>query len=232
MKYGIIGAMKEEVVFFKDSVEDINEIKKGLLTFFTGYWYGHEVVICQSGVGKVNAAMCAQIIIDLFDVDKIIFTGVAGGVEEELNVEDVVISTECQEHDIDASPLGFNRGIIPMHEGTSVFPADEELVEKAYKGASFVLEGASKVIKGKIISGDKFIADKMEVTALQGLFQPACVEMEGAAVAHVCHFNGVPFVVIRSISDKANGEAPASFDSFVEKVAITSSKIVEQILKG
>ncbi|MCD8509999.1 MAG: 5'-methylthioadenosine/adenosylhomocysteine nucleosidase [Bacillus sp. (in: Bacteria)] len=186
----------------------------------------------QSGVGKVNAAMNAQIMIDMFEVDKIVFTGVAGGVEEQLNVEDVVVSTSCQEHDIDASPLGFERGTIPMFDGSSIFSADKELVEKAHKGAMDVLAGKGKAYKGKIISGDQFIANKDEVKLLRELFSPACVEMEGAAVAHVCNFNEIPFVVIRTISDKANGEAPASFTEFVDKVAQTSSRIVEEILKG
>lgn len=231
MKFGIIGAMKEEVQFFKESVSDIKEINKGLLTFYTGNWHGFDVIISQSGVGKVNAAMTAQSIIDLYDVDKIIFTGVAGGVDEKLNVEDVVVSTCCQEHDIDASPLGFDRGTIPMFDGCSIFYADEELVEMALMGA-VKLVGEDKTVKGKIISGDQFIANKDEVKSLRQLFSPACVEMEGAAVAHVCYFNEVPFVVIRTISDKANGEAPTSFTEFVDKVAHTSATIVEEILKS
>ncbi|MBU9714677.1 5'-methylthioadenosine/adenosylhomocysteine nucleosidase [Bacillus tamaricis] len=230
MKVGIIGAMNEEIAFFKKAMADLEVVQKGLLTFYSGTSYGHDVVITKSGVGKVNGAIAAQMLIDLFDIEALIFTGVAGGVKEELDVEDIVISTSCQQHDIDASPLGFERGTIPMFEGTSDFPADEHLVNIAYQAAIHTMNKESKVLKGKIISGDQFIADKNVVKELGDTFGGICVEMEGAAVAQVAHFNAIPYVIIRSISDKANGEAPVSFETFVERAAQTSSKIVERLL--
>ncbi|SDZ28671.1 adenosylhomocysteine nucleosidase [Evansella caseinilytica] len=231
MKYGIIGAMKEEISFFLESVEELTEVNKGLLSFYTGTWHGQEVVISKCGVGKVNAAMTAQILIDCFAAEAIIFTGVAGGADEQLNVEDVIVSTSCQQHDLDASPLGFARGTIPMYDGPSDFPADERLIRAAYAAASTVVGQPLKVRKGKIVSGDQFIADKKMVGELRQLFQASCIEMEGAAVAQVAHFNEVPYVVIRSISDKANGEAPESFEAFVVSAARASSKIVEEIMR-
>ncbi|MDG5787027.1 5'-methylthioadenosine/adenosylhomocysteine nucleosidase [Evansella sp. AB-P1] len=231
MRLGIIGAMREEVSFFLEEAEGLVQEKKGNITFHTGIWQNHDVVICQCGVGKVNAAMTAQILIDVFNVKGIIFTGVAGALDERLDVGDIVISTSCQEHDIDASPLGFEKGKIPMYDGTSVFPADETLIQKAYTAANNYSNKNVKVEMGKIVSGDQFIANKSEVKQLREQFNALCVEMEGAALGHVANFNNIPFVVIRSISDNANGEAPESFESFVVKVANQSSKIVEGLLK-
>ena len=231
MKIGIIGAMKEEIVFFQQSMKKLEEVKQGEKTFYRGFWHGHETVIGQCGVGKVNAAITSQMMIDKFEIEIIIFTGVAGGVEERLNIGDIVISTSCQQHDIDASPLGFARGIIPMFEGPSDFPADIELVEKAFEAGIETVEAGTNVLKGKVVSGDQFIADKKEVQQLKEVFSASCVEMEGAAVAQVAYFNRVPYVIIRSISDKANGEAAESFETFVEKAAKSSSVIVENLLK-
>ncbi|MBU9721099.1 MULTISPECIES: 5'-methylthioadenosine/adenosylhomocysteine nucleosidase [Bacillaceae] len=230
MKIGIIGAMKEEISYFQEKMESLETNGVGLVTFYTGTWNNHDVVISKCGVGKVNAAMTAQMMIDKFKVDSLIFTGVAGAINENLNVEDVVISTSSQQHDIDASALGFERGSIPMHDGPSDFEADQDLIEKAYQAASETLDGDLKVIKGKIVSGDQFIADKGIVRELGEQFNGDCVEMEGAAVAHIAYFNSIPFVIIRSISDKANGEAPKSFEEFVEKTAKTSAQIVERLL--
>ncbi|ADU31512.1 5'-methylthioadenosine/adenosylhomocysteine nucleosidase [Evansella cellulosilytica] len=231
MKIGIIGAMKEEVQYFKESINEQKSKKIGSFTFFSGVWEEHEVVITQCGVGKVNAAMTTQILIDIFQSEKIIFTGVAGEILESLNVGDIVISTICQEHDIDASPLGFKRGTIPMHDGPSAFKADPELVDKAYEASMETVNKGIQVIKGKIVSGDQFIANREDVKELSELFDAACVEMEGAAVAHVASFNQVPFVVVRAISDKANGEAADSFESFVEEVAKLSAEIIGNLIK-
>ncbi|MFA9559053.1 5'-methylthioadenosine/adenosylhomocysteine nucleosidase [Evansella sp. AB-rgal1] len=230
MNIGIIGAMIEEVEFFLESIEDLKEVKNGNTLFYTGTWHEHHVTICKCGVGKVNAAMTAQLLIDKYEVETIIFTGVAGALDQKLNIQDVVISTSCQEHDIDASPLGFPRGTIPMYDGTSDFPADKKLIDTAYIAANEIVPNHIQVWKGKIVSGDQFIANREEVNQLKDLFSAICVEMEGAAVAHVANFNHIPYVVLRSISDKANGEAPNSFETFVKNAAKTSAEIVERIV--
>jgi len=230
MTIAIIGAMEEEISYFQRAMTDFVEEKKGYHTFYYGTWQNHKVVIVKSGIGKVNAAMTAQKMIDHYHVEKIIFTGVAGATNSVLEIGDVVVSTSCQQHDLDASALGFKKGTIPMHEGTSDFPSDSKLMEVAFQSAQKVLTKGEKVYKGKIVSGDQFIADHEQVKMLHETFDADCVEMEGAAVAQVANFNGVPFVVIRSISDKANGEASKSFEIFMKEAAKTSSIIVENII--
>jgi adenosylhomocysteine nucleosidase len=231
LKIGIIGAMEEEISFFRQEIDNLDEIQKGKRIYYTGAWKGHDVFISRCGVGKVNAAITSQVLIDVFGAEIIIFTGVAGGAEENLNVGDVVISTSCQQHDIDASPLGFERGTIPMFDGPSDFQADKGLLDIAYRSALNTVSNDIKVVKGKIVSGDQFIADTDKVKQLRNDFSAACVEMEGAAVAQSAYFNNIPFVVIRSISDKANGEAAESFETFVNKAAENSAAIVEKMLK-
>ena len=232
MKYGIIGALDEEIEYFKEAVSNYKEERQAAITFYSGEWYGHSIVFCKCGVGKVNAALTTQLLIDRYDVQSIIFTGVAGALDDSLNVGDVVISSECQEHDMDATAYGFERGIIPMYDGPSIFPAAKKLIKAAQKAAGSVEEFQGKVVIGKIISGDKFVADKAEVEELRQLFQASCVEMEGAAVAHVANVNDIPYLVIRSISDKANGQAADSFDNYVKYAAKISADIVEKLLKN
>ncbi|UCZ52306.1 5'-methylthioadenosine/adenosylhomocysteine nucleosidase [Bacillus shivajii] len=232
MKIGIIGAMKEEIQYFKEQTIDLRTEVIGKKEFLVGSWQDHEVVISQSGVGKVNGAITSQMMIDVFKVEAIIFTGVAGAMNPSLEIGDVVISTSCQQHDIDASSLGFAKGTIPMSGGPSDFVADENLVGKAYESAKEVLKEKNKVIKGKILSGDQFISNKEEVRELRDMFHGDCVEMEGAAVAHVSYTSNIPYVIIRSISDKANGDAPSNFESFVTESAKKSAEIVERVISS
>lgn len=232
MNYGIIGAMDEEIEYFKEVVSHYKEEKYHSLTFYKGEWYGHSIVFCKSGVGKVNAALTTQLLIDRYQVESLIFTGVAGAIDESLNIGDVVISSECQEHDIDATSYGVPRGIIPMYDGPSIFPASKKLIEEVNNAANSLDEFQGKVLVGKIVSGDKFVANKDEVDELRELFQASCVEMEGAAVAHVANVNQIPYIIIRSISDKANGEAAESFDQFVKSAAQVSAAIVENFLRN
>ncbi|SES35337.1 5'-methylthioadenosine/adenosylhomocysteine nucleosidase [Salipaludibacillus aurantiacus] len=231
MAIGIIGAMDEEIDYFQEYIEKSVKVEKGHQTFYKGNWNGEETVLVKSGVGKVNAAMAAQKMIDLFDVTKIIFTGVAGAANPSLNVGDILISVSCQQHDIDASPLGFKKGTIPMFNGPSDFKADPVLVDTAYNSAQKTA-GQQKVLKGKVVSGDQFIADKEKIRELRELFNADCVEMEGAAVAQAACFNNIPYVVIRSISDKANGEANRSFQDFMKTAADNSAKIVADMMKS
>ncbi|WP_026690687.1 5'-methylthioadenosine/adenosylhomocysteine nucleosidase [Alteribacter aurantiacus] len=228
MRIGIIGAMKEEIDYFLKEGTSFTEEKKAHLTLYKGSWHGHQVVITRCGVGKVNAAITTQLLIDIYHVEAIIFTGVAGALDPELEVGDLVVSTSCIEHDLDASALGFERGEVPMFEYSSVFSADEGLVSLAYDAAISLNEGYVK--KGVVLSGDQFIADPEKVVELRERFDGTCVEMEGASVAHGAMVNQTPFVILRSISDKANGEAAGSFETFVEQSAVRSSKIVESML--
>lgn len=223
----IIGAMDEEIELFFKEMQEIKETYKAGITFYTGVLFNQHVVLCKSGVGKVNAAICTQILIDQFKVDYVIFTGVAGGVDPSLNIGDLVISTECQQHDLDASILGFPRGHIPFAEH-SIFPADERLISYAVESGKRLND--VQVVCGKVISGDQFIANKEQVKALYEEFHAACVEMEGAAVAQVCFLNQIPFVIIRSLSDKADQSAPVNFQEFTKLAAKRSYLIVQGML--
>lgn len=229
MKIGIIGAMNEEIQLMKTEMQIVNEQQIGRITYYVGTCHEKEIVLCQSGVGKVNAAMTAQILIDHYQVNKIIFTGVAGALDPTLEIGDIVISTCAEQHDIDASSLGFKRGQIPMFPHSSVFEADHGLVTIAFEAAK-ELGRKKKVMKGKVLSGDQFIADPEMASKLRKEFAGVCVEMEGAAVAQVAMLNGIPFVIVRSISDKANHDATVNFTEFVQIAARQSNEIVKSML--
>lgn len=230
MKLGIIGAMDEEIKLLKQKIDIKEEVVKATITFYVGSFGDKDIVVCKSGVGKVNAAITTQLLIDHFSVSKIIFTGVAGAIDPELNIGDIVISTSALQHDLDASALGFKKGEVPMFDYTSDFPADEVLIELAVQAAQSI-ENVS-VVKGRILSGDQFIADHNKVAELGELFQGKCVEMEGASVAHVCMLNNIPFVVIRSMSDKANGEANVNFTEFTKLASERSFSIVHSMVES
>lgn len=225
---GIIGAMDEEIERYLESMSDVMEYGRAGITFYKGRIKARQIVLCKSGVGKVNASICTQILIDNFGVSHVIFTGVAGGVDPELNIGDIVISIDCSQHDIDASPLGFKRGEIPFAT-TSVFKADERLIELAQKSGNDI-EGV-QLVTGRILSGDQFVADQGHVKRLYKDFNGSCVEMEGAAVGQVCHLNQIPFVIIRSLSDKADGSAHVNFLEFTKLASSRSYQIVDKMLE-
>lgn len=230
MKIGIIGAMVEEIELMKDAMNIKEEIVHAKISFYVGTYKEKDIILCKSGVGKVNATITTQVLIDRFHVDKILFTGVAGALDSQLEIGDIVISNNAQHHDIDASPLGFTRGEIPMFDHSSIFPADNSLVKIALSAANDAdIQG--KAIVGKIVSGDQFIANQDVVKELHETFEGTCVEMEGAAVAQAAMLNDVPFVIIRSISDKANGEANMSFTEFVKLAAKQSNQMVSAMLQ-
>jgi adenosylhomocysteine nucleosidase len=227
-KIGLIGAMVEEIQLIEERMEGLKVVEKAGIRFMEGSFCNKQVVLCKSGVGKVNAAVCTQLLIDTFEVDAILFTGVAGALDPQLNIGDVVISTDCQQHDVDVTALGFPRGTIPFHD-PSVFVADPKLVEIAYEASGVGFEG--RTIKGRVLSGDQFIASRDTVTTLHKEMQGACTEMEGAAVAQVCVMNGTPFVIIRAMSDKADGSADVNFAEFTVLAARHSCNIIEEMMK-
>ncbi|MBE1447034.1 5'-methylthioadenosine/adenosylhomocysteine nucleosidase [Paenibacillus sp. OAS669] len=227
-KIGVIGAMKEEIEQFLQHMEQVNVSEKAKVQFREGLFYNKPIVLCKSGVGKVNAAVTTQVLIDTYGVDAIIFTGVAGAVDPELNVGDIVISSESMQHDMDVTALGFPVGTIPYEE-TSVFAADESLRQLAVNASSELFPGRVKV--GRILSGDQFIASRETVSRLYSELQGTCTEMEGASVAQVCAMNGIPHVIIRSMSDKADGSAHVNFAEFTVQASENSYRIVEHMLK-
>jgi adenosylhomocysteine nucleosidase len=195
--------------------------------FITGTLANVPIVITKSGVGKVNASISAQTLIREYQVDSVLFIGVAGALHPKLEIGDMIISSSCQEHDLDASTLGFPRGTVP-YQSISEYPADSKLVQTALTAAT-ELDGIT-VRTGKVLSGDQFISDPSLVQYLHTELNGDCVEMEGAAVAHVCYLAHIPYVVIRSMSDRADHEAPVDFVKFTELAAIRSSQLVTSML--
>lgn len=228
LKVGLIGAMAEEIELIKDKLSDGSARMYAGITFYEGTLDGASIVLCKSGVGKVNAAVCTQLLVDRFAVSHVVFTGVAGALDPRLEIGDIVISTDCMQHDMDVTALGFPRGTIP-YEDVSVFAADETLVELAGRAGNGLADG-TRVLRGRVLSGDQFIADRELVARLHNELEGACVEMEGAAVAQVCAMNGLPFVVIRSMSDKADGSADVNFLEFTKLASLRSSELVERLL--
>jgi len=227
MRIGIIGAMDEEIELFQEGMGHLQQQEMASIRFYEGEMNGKAVVLCKSGIGKVNAAVTTQILIDKFDVEQIIFTGVAGALHPDLDIGDIVISTAAQQHDVDVTPLGYEKAIIPDQE-RSIFLANEELITLAKKASQEVNEG--KVVTGLILSGDQFIADRVQVQSLHEELHGLCTEMEGAAVAQVCDMNQVPFVIIRSMSDKADGSAHVNFVQFTKLASKRSYQIVDKML--
>lgn len=228
MKIGIIGAMDEEIALYKEGMELTGETQKAGIAYYEGTWEGKQVVLCKCGVGKVNASICTQILIDAFGVDSVIFTGVAGALHPDLEIGDIVVSTDCQHHDMDVTPLGFPKGVIPFTD-VSIFEADQQLIEAAVKASEQVSHGKTRT--GRILSGDQFVANRELVRDLYETMHGSCTEMEGAAVAQVCHMNKVPFVIIRAMSDKADGSAHVNFPEFTKLASERSFHIVKNMLQ-
>ncbi|MCK9905730.1 5'-methylthioadenosine/adenosylhomocysteine nucleosidase, partial [Frankia sp. Cpl3] len=181
-------------------------------------------------MGKVNAAITTQMLIDQFAVTQILFTGVAGAVHPQLAIGDIVVSTDCLQHDVDATALGFKPGQIPFTEKW-VWEADSALIKLAVQAGEKQTEDV-KIVTGRILSGDQFVADREKVQWLAEQFQAHCTEMEGAAVGQVAAMNGVPFVIVRSMSDKADGSAHVNFAEFTHLASQRSYAIVMEMLRS
>ena len=228
MRIGIIGAMHEEIIELKQEMKIEEEKNIGGFSFFVGELRDKKIVLVESGIGKVNSAVCATILLQAFKVKEVYFTGVAGAVGRTLNIGDIVVSSSLIEHDFDCTAFGMEHGMIPRME-ESIFKADKELVELAKKATIKVL-GEHRCKTGIIVSGDQFVAAKEKIEWLGATFDAQCTEMEGASVAHVCYLFQIPFVVIRAISDKADGSAHMDFKEFVELAAQNSKNIILEML--
>ena len=221
--------MDEEIISLKRKMQVKEQKEIAGMLFYVGTVGEKEVVLVRCGIGKVNAAVCTQILVDLFKAKYIINTGVAGGLYPELNIGDIVISSDTVEHDMDASAVGNPRGEIPRMQKT-YFEADQKLIDAA-KQAAEKLKDAGKVYVGRVASGDQFICSMKVKEDIYTTFTAYCAEMEGAAIAHTCFLNQVPFVIIRAISDKADQSADVNFEEFVDIAAKNASKMIEGILK-
>lgn len=221
--------MELEVEALKEQMDVKNIIEKASMKFYEGTLRGKDVVIVQCGIGKVNAGICVQILADLFQVDAVINTGVAGSLRAEINIGDIVVSTDACEHDMDVTALGYKKGIIPQMK-ESFFKADRQLVEAAIEVCREVNPDIN-VYEGRVLSGDQFISGEEIKNKLIDLFDGSCTEMEGAAIAHAAFLNEIPYVVIRAISDKADGSAHMDYPEFERAAAAHSAKLVENLVK-
>lgn len=214
---GIIGAMEEEVSNIKSKLTDLEVIHKAGLDFYQGKLYDKDIVVVRCGIGKVNAALCTQCLVDTFAVDKIINTGIAGGIYDGIEVGDIVISGDAMQYDVDVSIFGYARGQIPRMD-TLAFPTSKTMVEAARQAYHTLYEDAFRLYVGRVVSGDTFISDAEQKKELEAL-GAYCTEMEGAAIAQVAYLNGIEVCIIRAISDKADGSANIDYKTF-EKEAI------------
>lgn len=227
-KIGIIGAMELEVEELKAQMNTTNIIRKAGMEFHEGTLLKASVVIVQSGVGKVNAALCVQILADVFGVTHIINTGVAGSLNAKLDIGDILISKDALHHDVDATIFGYQLGEIPQM-GMREFPADERLIQLAIASCEKVNPDVH-AIAGRVVSGDQFISSKEIKTKLIENYAGDCTEMEGAAIAHGAYLNQIPFVIIRAISDKADDSAEMDYPTFEKAAAIHSAKLVADMV--
>lgn len=216
-RFGIIGAMDEEIASLTEAMTEQQIRTVAGKDFYEGTLDGADVVVVKCGVGKVNAGSCAQILIDVFGVDRIINTGVAGSLDARIDIGDIVVSTEAVQHDMDVTALGFAPGEIPYSD-VSVFPADEAMRNSAVEAVGAVAHEI-QVFEGRVCSGDQFIASRAQKEAIVSEFGGMCCEMEGAAIAQVCHLNGTPYVIIRAISDKADESEEMSYMEFEQAAA-------------
>lgn len=222
---GIIGAMDQEVSILKEKMEVKKIDRKASMEFYVGTLNGKDVVIVKCGVGKVNAAVCTQILADCYDVEAVINTGVAGSLRAEINIGDIVVSTDALQHDMDATGFGYEPAEIPLM-GKKTFEADAKL-------RSMIAEACREVnpeigvFEGRVVSGDQFVSDGDVKARLVKMFDPYCTEMEGAAIAQAAWLNQIPFVIIRAISDKADGSAQMDYSEFEAKAIEHTVKLVE-----
>ena len=214
-KLGIIGAMAIEIETLKENMENIRLSTKTGMEFCEGTLEGLPVVVVQCGVGKVNAAMCAQILCSCFDVTHLVNTGIAGSLSAQLDIGDLVVSRDAMYHDFDCVHFGYEMGKVPGMDVVS-FPADETLMQYALTAAESVNPGHVKI--GRVTSGDQFVAVKALKEQIISRTQALCTEMEGAAIAQTAYRNGLPFVILRAISDKADDSAEMDYPTF-ERIA-------------
>ena len=214
-KLGIIGAMQLEVETLLGIMEDKKISSHAGSTFYEGKLEGLDVVVVQCGVGKVNAAICAQILCSCFGVTHLVNTGIAGSLCADLDIGDMVVSVDAMYHDFDCVHFGYEMGRVPGMYVTA-FPADAKMMELAFAAAEEVNPGHTK--NGRVASGDLFVAEKSAKERIIERTKALCTEMEGAAIAHTAYRNNIPFVILRAISDKADDSAEMDYPTF-ERIA-------------
>lgn len=229
MKLGIIGAMRVEVETLRDHMEQPSEMTRAGMTFYEGKLEDLDVVVVQCGVGKVNAAMCTQILCDCYGVTHIVNTGVAGSLCAELDIGDLVVSQDAMYHDFDCNFVGYPTGQVPGMD-VLAFPADEKLLAYAFAAADAVHIGHARI--GRVASGDQFICTQAQKDKIIADTNALCTEMEGAAIAHTAYRNGISFVILRAISDKADNSAEMDYPTFEEIAAHRCAEVTMNLAKA
>jgi adenosylhomocysteine nucleosidase len=248
MKIGIIGAMDEELISIRAIIQNLEKLEKGKRTFWHGKSHGHDVYLTRCDPGKVNAAIATQQMIDHFSVEVLFNMGSSGALAPDLEVGDLVIATELIQHDFDVTDWGLKPGEllfdILMSDSTGqmqfrsqqIFKADPGLVQKAVHAAQSIelaqLGGHSpKACTGRILSGDQFIGKLEKAQHLWNTHQGLCTDMEAAAIAHTCEVNGIPYLCIRAMSDKADHSAVLSFKDFLVGATANYGRIFDQVIR-
>lgn len=230
VKIGIIGAMESEIAALKNLMQVHTLTQKTNMDFYDGILEGKPVVVVRCGYGKVNAGICVQILADLFQVTHIINLGVAGSLNPELHIGDILISEKALQHDMDCSPLGFVPGQIPDID-VHAFPSDRTMIDTAVAACRKVNPDIN-VLTGLVVTGDQFISNKAVKDRLVAMFHGDCAEMEGAAIAQASYLNELPFVIIRAISDQADDSAgEMDFPTFEKQAAEHGAKLVIEFIR-
>ncbi|MDO4264964.1 MAG: 5'-methylthioadenosine/adenosylhomocysteine nucleosidase [Eubacteriales bacterium] len=224
-----IGAMEDEVAGIRAALSDTEAKEYAGRTVIEGTYQGARAVIVQAGIGKVNAALCTQMIIDRYAPSAIINTGIAGSLNSSIAIGDLVLSTDAVEHDVDATTFGDPAGQVPNMDVFS-FTADEGLRALAKEAAAAVLPDVG-CHEGRVLTGDQFISSQEKKDWLVNTFAGDCCEMEGGAIAQVCHVNKVPFLIIRAISDSADNSAHMDYPAFEQMAIANSVKLALELIR-
>ena len=227
IKLGIIGAMEEEIETLRGIMKDTVAAEHAGSTFYEGTLEGLPVVVVQCGIGKVNAAICTQILCDCYEVTHLVNTGIAGSLCNDLDIGDLVVSQDAMYHDFDVTGFGYPKGQVAGMDVVA-FPADDTLVGYAFAAAEKVHAGHTKI--GRVASGDQFVSDKALKDSIIDTTHALCTEMEGTAIAQTAYRNHVPFVIIRAISDKADHSAEMDYPTFEKAAAQHSARLVEALV--
>ena len=228
MKLGIIGAMRVEVDTLVEQLENPSARTIAWSTYYEGKLEGLDVVVVQCGVGKVNAAMCVQTLCNLYGVTHIVNTGVAGSLCADLDIGDLVVSRDAMYHDFDCNAVGYPHGKVPGMDVVA-FPADEKLMTLAFAAAETVNPGHTRT--GRVASGDQFVCRKEQKEQIIAVTGALCTEMEGTAIAHAAYRNGIPFAILRAISDKADDSAEMDYPTFEAIAARRCAAVTTELAK-
>jgi len=227
----IIGAMEEEVTLLRQDMDVTGQAVHAGITVTRGRFRGADIVLAQCGIGKVNATICTQMLIDLYQPSALVFSGVAGGLLPNMQVGDLVVASHVIQYDLDVTAFGHRPGELPGQ--SRMIEADPKLVEactQAFDAAFDDMADSPSLMLGTVVSGDRFISDPKTLRWLQREFSALATEMEGAAVGYTCHLSALPFVVVRGLSDTAGDTASDDFGANLHRVCLNSYRLMERLI--